>query len=252
MLASLLLHDGSEALPDLRSHTRAGVSHHLVEIDGENLALLHDLLATDEDGVDIASGNAEVKLPREVAGVEVGGRVVVEEEEISEAAGLKTTNGVLEELAGNDGVVAEEEVERLHGADTRILGLKLVDEAAATVLLEHIVGHTIGTKTNADALLHHGSDARNTDSVVLVALGVGHDVGVSASDDVNLIVVKEDTVADDGVLAEDAELLKTRDAAHAMDTHALVLIVLTLSNVDVETSVDTGADDLQTGCGTPC
>jgi len=238
MLASFLLNDSSETLPDLRSDFSPRVSHHLVEIDGKKLTLFADLLAANKDSVDIASGDTEVKLPWEVTSIEVSRRVVIEQQEISEAARLKTTNGVLEELAGDEGVVAEEEVEGLHSANTGVLSLELVDEAAATVLLEHIIGHTISAETDTDTLGKHVPDARNTDSIVLVALGVGHDVGVSASDDVNLIVVKEDTVAHDGVLTKHTELLKTRDATHAVHTHALILIVLTLSDVDVETSVD--------------
>jgi len=239
MFASFLLNDSSKTLPNIRSNTSSRVSHHLVEIDGENLTLLNDLLATDVDSVDITSSNTEVKLPWEVTSIKISGRVVVKKEEISEAARLKTANRVLEELAGNEGVVTEEKVERLHGANTRILSLKLVDEAAATILLKHIVCHTISTKTNADALCNHIPNTRNTDSIVLVALRVSNNVGVSASDDVNFIIVKEDTVTNNGVLTEDAELLKTRDATHSVNTHALVFIILTFSNMDVETSIDT-------------
>jgi len=237
LLASLLLNDLSKALPNLGTDIGLGISHHLVEVDCKKLALFTDLLATDKDGVHIASGNTKVKLPWEVASVKRSRWMIVKKKDIGEATSLKTTNGVLEELAGNEGVVAEEKVERLHGANTRILGLKLVDEAAATVLLKHIIGHTISAETNADALCNHVTDARNTDSIVLVALRVSHDVGVSASDDIDFVVAQEHTVANDGVLTKNAELLKTRDAAHAMDTHALILIILTLSNVNVETSV---------------
>jgi len=238
MLTSFFFNDCSETFPNVRSNSSTRIRHHLIEIDGKKFSLFTNFLSADEDSVDVSGGDTKVKLPWEVASIEISWRMIVEKEEISEAAWFKTTNRVSEELAGNEGVVAEEEVERLHSSNARILSLKLVDEAAAAVLLEHIVGHTISAKTDADALCEHVSDARHTDGVVLIAFGVGNDVSVGTSDDIDLVVVQEDTVADDGVLAEHAELLETRDAAHSVNAHALVLIVLTLGDVDVETSVD--------------
>ena len=73
MLASFLFNDLSETLPDLRTDVGLGIGHHLVEVDGEEIASLADLLAADKDGVDVGGGDAKVELPREVAGVERGG-----------------------------------------------------------------------------------------------------------------------------------------------------------------------------------
>ena len=181
-----------------------------------------------------------MELPGDISRREGGGGDVVNEDDIRKASGLEAAHWVSEEFRRNERVIPEEEVKRLHCGHAGVPVDELVDEAARSVLLEHIVRHAVRAEADEDALLEELEEAGDADGVVHVGLGVRDDHGLGLRDDVDLLVGQEDAVAHDGRGPQRPGVLQPLDARLPVLLLARLLVVLALGHVDVHAGVHPG------------
>ena len=161
--------------------------------------------------------------------------LVVVDADVSSCAGLQDAQRLLAVLSHHLSVVLEQHVSALAPADVGHLVLVTLDDQEDLQGLQHVVGVSVGTHADVDALLEHLQNGGAADSVAHVGLGVVDAHGAGSLDGVQLGVGQVDAVTQHGLLTQDAaDALQTLDGVAHVVVQGVVNVVQTLSNVNVE------------------
>ena len=161
--------------------------------------------------------------------------LVVIDADVSSCAGSQDAQRLLAVLSHHLSVVLEQHVSALAPADVGHLVLVTLNDQEDLQGLQHVVGVSVGTHADVDALLEHLQNGGAADSVAHVGLGVVDAHGAGSLDGVQLGVGQVDAVTQHGLLTQDAaDALQTLNGVAHVVVQGVVNVVQTLCNVDVE------------------
>ena len=161
--------------------------------------------------------------------------LVVVDADVSCSTGSNDAQRLLAVLSHHLSIVLEQHVSALAPADVGHLVLVTLNDQEDLQGLQHIVGVSVGTHADVDALLEHLQNGGAADSVAHVGLGVVDAHGAGSSDGVQFGVGQVDAVTQHGLLTQDAaDALQTLDGVAHVVVQGVVNVVQTLSNVNME------------------
>ena len=203
--------------------------------------MAHEHLPGDDGGVHAGAVQAEEDVPRQVAGRQRRGRVIVHQDDVGRGA-----HGQLAERGpqpGKDGAGDARIVRPLHlhhlagRQGARIAGGLLVDQVGGRHLAEHVVGKAVVAQPHRDADLEHPGHVGGAHGVVHVGARVVDHHGAAVEQDLGLDAVHLDAMGGQGRGPEDARFLQPLHDAQAAAAQGLALVGLVLGHVQVKAGV---------------
>ena len=163
--------------------------------------------------------------------------LVVENRDIGRIAGDKAAERSLEEPAAHLGIVLEEHLRNLAPGNGGIAEIMLVEHVRDLHRLKHVVRVAVGSETGQYALAHDLQCGRASYGIAHVRLGIVDHHRVGLFDQVHLVLIHIDAVAENGVGAEDVVVHESVDNALVMLVQAVVQVLDAFGDVDVITRV---------------